>query len=60
MFRSRSARCWDDPSGKIFQPGLELEGLGLCQGRLPPLQPLCLPESRGCTGSLLQGFGISG
>jgi hypothetical protein len=45
----------------ILQPGLELEGLGLCQGLLClALQPLSLPAGCGCMGGLLQGSGISG
>jgi len=48
------------PNGQVLQPGLELEGLGLCQGSIRfALQPLCLPASRRCMGGdSLQGSGI--
>jgi hypothetical protein len=46
------------PNGQVLQPGLELEGLGLCQSLLRlSLQPLCF-LAKGC--DLLQGSGISG
>ena len=49
------------PHGQILQPGLELEGLGLCQGLLRlALQPLRFLAGRGCTGGFLQGSGIPG
>gem|GEM_PF-6102509 len=48
------------PHSQILPVGLELEGLGLCQGRAFSLQPLPLGRARGCTGNFLQGSGITG
>ncbi len=49
------------PHGQVFQPGLELEGLGLCQGLLRlALQPLRFLAGCGCAGGFLQGSGITG
>jgi len=50
------------PHGEVLQPGLELEGLGLCQGLLRlSLQSLCFLAGCRCTsGGLLQGAGVPG
>jgi len=49
------------PYGQVLQPSLQLEGLGLCQGRFRlSLQSLCLLAGHGCASDLLLGSGVPG